>query len=98
MVVAAVSRPLGIPSPSRGRQGWGWVSVTAPRGSCSNPPPPQPPEGGATSPFVRERVHQGPDGPPPGFPTTTTTARHNPAQADNGWTGERKRTRLNSSH
>src|SRR3546814_7909217 len=33
----------------------------------------------------------GPDGPPPGFPTTTLTARRNPAQADNGWTGKRNR-------
>src|SRR3546814_20494866 len=33
----------------------------------------------------------GPDGPPPGFPTTTLTARRNPAQADNGWTAQHHR-------
>src|SRR3546814_10800612 len=36
-------------------------------------------------------VVTGPVGPPPGFPTTTLTARRNPAQADNGWTGKRNR-------
>src|SRR3546814_17241450 len=41
-VVAAVSRLHGIPSPSRGRQGWGWFSVSPPRGPPSNPPPPDP--------------------------------------------------------
>src|SRR3546814_17387116 len=46
-VVAAVSRQHGIPSPSRGRQGWGWFSVTPPRGPHQNPPPPEPsPRGG----------------------------------------------------
>src|SRR3546814_15808548 len=34
----------------------------------------------------------GPDGPPPGFPTTTLPARRNPAQTANGWTGKRHRT------
>src|SRR3546814_14424837 len=34
-------------------------------------------------------VVTGPVGPPPGFPTTTLTARRNPAQAANGWPGKR---------